>query len=108
MAVALCIFIFTIRDPFVMTFTFKLDKKKHPIPEVKPRRDRQVYPWPSMKVGDSFFIETGDVPKIDKRVTASAWNYRRTKDQNFSIVMAPDTEKKDGILLHGLRVWRHS
>lgn len=89
-----------------MSFSFELDKRRRPIPEVKPRRDRQVYPWEAMKVGDSFFIPTDDIQKIDKRVNASAWHYRRTKDQNFRVVMAPDEEKQDGKKVMGLRVWR--
>lgn len=90
-----------------MSFSFTLDKKKHPLPkDQRPRRSRQVYPWPTMKVGDSFFIETDELQVVDKRVQASAWNYARTKSPDFQILVRPDTEKQDGKEVHGLRVWR--
>lgn len=89
-----------------MSFTYTLDRKKHDFPQdQRPKRDRQVYPWPTMKVGDSFFIETDDLQKIDKRVNASAWNYRRTKDPDFQIMTRPDVDEKNKKLV-GLRVWR--
>jgi len=73
---------------------FKIDKGV-----TKPERGRgrgrpDKYPWKAMKIGDSFFVPTGEEFKGIRGATAAAT--KRHAPKRFS------SRKVDG----GIRVWR--
>ena len=64
-------------------------EKNIPIP---PEKKRNVYPYKSMEVGESFFIPTGKI-----QIVCNA-NYRTGKQLNKKFIARKDKE--------GVRVWR--
>lgn len=70
-------------------------ENSHPIPaESLPRGRKEKYPWSKMTIGDSFFVECGNIKTI---VSAAAKAKSRT---GFVFVARPDGT--------GVRVWRHA
>ena len=64
-------------------------EKNIPIP---PEKKRNVYPYKSMEIGESFFIPTGKI-----QIVCNA-NYRTGKQLNKKFIARKDKE--------GVRVWR--
>ena len=64
-------------------------EKNIPIP---PGKKRNVYPYKSMEIGESFFIPTGKI-----QIVCNA-NYRTGKQLNKKFIARKDKE--------GVRVWR--
>lgn len=72
-----------------------------PLPQDRNRSSR--YPFPLMKIGDSFFVETGKMEKkkIEGRATAV-----RASSHNWAQKNAPERKFITRIEATGFRVWR--
>lgn len=80
-----------------MDFDYKVDAGIEP-PQLRVRRK---YPWPEMKVGDSFFIPVDDARQCERvrnSAKASAGQFRARHNRAFETV----SRKIEG----GLRIWR--
>jgi hypothetical protein len=73
-----------------MTSKFKIEKAI-PVPAID-RKQRTIYPFREMEVGDSFFVKDGDV----KRIGGSARQSGHHHNRKYA------TRKVEG----GVRVWR--
>ena len=70
-------------------------EKGVPIPTEETRKN--LYPFPDMAVGDSFFIDAGkDSPAVRARVRSAAKKWGKARGSDFEAKEVPG----------GVRVWR--
>jgi hypothetical protein len=72
---------------------FKIDKDV-PMPAVSAGGRREIYPWRTMEIGDSFLVTDDQIPP--KHVSRRAWQASKSTGHKFV------TRTMDG----GVRVWR--